>query len=164
MKEKGSASLNINTSEGSAPYIESLYESYLDNPQSVPEDWRIYFETLPSEPSDTKEISHKEIIQRFKSQRRRRPHSSISPGNDKQIRVIQLIQAYRNRGHQRANLDPLGLKEIKPCEDLDLEFHGLDENDLNKKFKTDTLKINGDTATLSEIVCLLYTSPSPRDP
>jgi len=152
MKEKGSASLNINTSEGSAPYIESLYESYLDNPQSVPEDWRIYFETLPSEPSDTKEISHKEIIQRFKSQRRRRPHSSISPGNDKQIRVIQLIQAYRNRGHQRANLDPLGLKEIKPCEDLDLEFHGLDENDLNKKFKTDTLKINGDTATLSEIV------------
>ena len=48
MKEKGTASLNINTSEGSAPYIESLYESYLDNPQSVPEDWRIYFETLPS--------------------------------------------------------------------------------------------------------------------
>ena len=93
MKDKGTASLNINTSEGSAPYIESLYESYLDNPQSVPEDWRIYFETLPSETSDTKEISHKEIIQRFKSQRRRRPHSSISPENDKQIRVIQLIQA-----------------------------------------------------------------------
>ena len=65
MKEKGSDSFNINTSEGSAPYIESLDESYLDNPQSVPEDWRIYFETLPSEPSDTKEISHKEIISTF---------------------------------------------------------------------------------------------------
>ncbi len=152
MKDKSKVSQNINTSDGSAPYIESLYESFLDKPQSVPEDWRIYFETLPSEAGDTKDISHKEIIQRFKSQRRKRTHSLKSPENDKQIRVIQLIQAYRNRGHQRANLDPLGLKEIKPCEDLDLEFHGLDESDLNKKFKTDTLKINGDIATLSEII------------
>ena len=62
MKDKSKASKNINTSDGSAPYIESLYESFLHNPQSIPEDWRIYFETLPSEASDTKDISHKEII------------------------------------------------------------------------------------------------------
>ena len=79
MKDKSKVSQNINTSDGSAPYIESLYESFLDKPQSVPEDWRIYFETLPSEAGDTKDISHKEIIQRFKSQRRKRTHSLKSP-------------------------------------------------------------------------------------
>ena len=83
----------------------------------------------------------------IKSQRRKRTHSLKSPENDKQIRVIQLIQAYRNRGHQRANLDPLGLKKIKPCEELDLEFHGLDESDLNKKF------ILGDYSFLFTLFC-----------
>jgi 2-oxoglutarate dehydrogenase E1 component len=152
MKDKELASPSLNTSDGSAPYIESLYESFLKDPKSIPEDWRIYFETLPSEPTDSEDISHKEIIQRFKSQKRTRSRSTGSPENDKQIRVIQLIQSYRNRGHQRAKLDPLGLKKIEPCEDLDLDFHGLNEKDLGKEFKTDTLKINGDTATLSEIV------------
>ena len=27
-----------------APFIEQLYESYLDNPQSIPEQWREYFD------------------------------------------------------------------------------------------------------------------------
>src|SRR2546427_9594791 len=29
-----------------APFIEELYEAYLDNPQSVPEQWREYFDKL----------------------------------------------------------------------------------------------------------------------
>ena len=155
MKDIDKASAPINTSDGSAPYIESLYDSFLEDPKSIPEDWRIYFETLPSLPDDSNDISHKEIIQRFKSQKRSRSNSVKSPENDKQIRVIQLIQAYRNRGHQRAKLDPLELKKVENCEDLDLGFHGLNESDLDKKFKTDTLKINKDIASLSEIVSSL---------
>src|SRR3972149_1255805 len=31
---------------GNAAFIEELYESYLDNPQSVPEQWRDYFDRL----------------------------------------------------------------------------------------------------------------------
>jgi len=155
MKDIDKASAPVNTSDGSAPYIESLYDSFLEDPKSIPEDWRIYFETLPSLPDDSNDISHKEIIQRFKSQRRSRSNSVKSPENDKQIRVIQLIQAYRNRGHQRAKLDPLELKKVENCEDLDLGFHGLNESDLDKKFKTDTLKINKDIASLSEIVSSL---------
>ena len=155
MKDIDKASAPVNTSDGSAPYIESLYDSFLEDPKSIPEDWRIYFETLPSLPDDSNDISHKEIIQRFKSQKRSRSNSVKSPENDKQIRVIQLIQAYRNRGHQRAKLDPLELKKVENCEDLDLGFHGLNESDLDKKFKTDTLKINKDIASLSEIVSSL---------
>ena len=31
-----------------AAYVDELYESYLTDPNSVPEDWRAYFEKLPS--------------------------------------------------------------------------------------------------------------------
>jgi len=31
---------------GNAPYVEELYEAYLDNPGSVPENWRKYFDAL----------------------------------------------------------------------------------------------------------------------
>jgi hypothetical protein len=27
---------------GNAPYVEELYEAYLDNPGSVPDNWRVY--------------------------------------------------------------------------------------------------------------------------
>ena len=30
-----------------AAYIESMYESFLEEPDSVPENWRAYFEQLP---------------------------------------------------------------------------------------------------------------------
>ena len=31
-----------------AAYIESLYESFLDNPNTVPDNWRSFFEQLPT--------------------------------------------------------------------------------------------------------------------
>ena len=31
---------------GNAPFIEDLYEKYLANPQSVPEEWREYFDRM----------------------------------------------------------------------------------------------------------------------
>ena len=48
-------------------YLESLYESYLENPSSVPDDWKIYFESLPSINGAQQDVSHKEIIERFKA-------------------------------------------------------------------------------------------------
>ena len=29
---------------GNAPYVEELYEAYLNNPASVPDNWRDYFD------------------------------------------------------------------------------------------------------------------------
>ena len=45
-------------------YLESLYESYLDNPSSIPDDWKIYFDSLPSIAGTQEEVSHKEIIEK----------------------------------------------------------------------------------------------------
>ena len=159
MNDKIKMKSTINTSEGSAPYIEALYESFLKDPNSVSKDWKIYFETLPKNPDNEEDVSHKDVIKKFKNQRRRRSYSSKSIIDkfidEKQIRVIQLIQSYRNRGHQRANLDPLGIRKNSTCEDLDIEFHGLQESDLGKKFNTDTLNINQDDASLDEIISSL---------
>ena len=156
MDDKVKMSSVLNASEESAPYIEALYESFIQDPNSVSQDWKIYFETLPKNPDDKKEVSHKDIIKKFKNQRRKRSYSDKLVNNksidEKQIRVIQLIQSYRNRGHQRANLDPLGIRKTSICEDLDYEYHGLEKSDLDKKFNTDTLNINQDEASLEEII------------
>ncbi len=156
MDDKVKMSSVLNASEESAPYIEALYESFIQDPNSVSQDWKIYFETLPKNPDDKKEVSHKDIIRKFKNQRRKRSYSDKLVNNksidEKQIRVIQLIQSYRNRGHQRANLDPLGIRKTSICEDLDYEYHGLEKSDLDKKFNTDTLNINQDEASLEEII------------
>ena len=35
---------------GNAPFVEELYENYLDNPASVPDEWREYFDKLAQQP------------------------------------------------------------------------------------------------------------------
>ena len=123
-------------------YLESLYESYLDNPLSIPDDWKIYFDSLPQINGSQEEVSHKEIINKFKAEevnpsiQTNRIHDKT---NSKQVKVIQLIQAYRNRGHQKAKLDPLGLKPIRHCDDLEINFHNLDNSDLSDIFDTDLI-------------------------
>ena len=72
MDDKVKMSSVLNASEESAPYIEALYESFIQDPNSVSQDWKIYFETLPKNPDDKKEVSHKDIIKKFKNQRRKR--------------------------------------------------------------------------------------------
>ena len=138
-------------------YLESLYESYLDNPLSIPEDWKIYFDSLPQINGSQEEVSHKEIIKKFKEVEvnpsiQTAPIDIDGKTHSKQVKVIQLIQAYRNRGHQKAKLDPLGLKPIRHCDDLDINFHDLDNSNLSDVYETDSLKIGKKTATLSEII------------
>lgn len=37
---------------GNAPYVEQFYEAYLDNPESVSDNWRTYFDALQNLPHD----------------------------------------------------------------------------------------------------------------
>ena len=72
--------------------------------------------------------------------------------DERQGKVIRLIQSYRNRGHLKAKLDPLGMMERRSVEDLDIEFHGLSNEDLDQVFYTDTLDTGSDKSTLREII------------
>ena len=56
---------------------------------------------------------------------------------DKNARVIELIAAYRNRGHLMADIDPLRLDKtrFRGHPDLDVNTHGLTLWDLDREFK-----------------------------
>ncbi|MDY6998354.1 MAG: multifunctional oxoglutarate decarboxylase/oxoglutarate dehydrogenase thiamine pyrophosphate-binding subunit/dihydrolipoyllysine-residue succinyltransferase subunit [Actinomycetota bacterium] len=59
------------------------------------------------------------------------------PTEDKSARVIELIAAYRNRGHLMADIDPLRLDNtrFRSHPDLDVNTHGLTLWDLDREFK-----------------------------
>ena len=138
-------------SAGHADYLESLYETYLVDPKSLPSEWVDFFKNLPSQPNSNGEVSHQSIIEEFKNI----PRGSlvVQEGVDeRQGKVTRLIQAYRNRGHQEARLDPLNMMDRKPIEDLNIEFHGLSQADLDEKFYTDTFLTGSEKTSLRVIL------------
>ena len=148
------------TAGAQSSYLESLYDLYLKDPSTIPDDWRIYFDSLPAVSDKGQEVSHKEIIDKFKEDEVNPPikiQSSDNVYHSKQVKVIQLIEAYRSRGHYKAKLDPLGLKSNRHCDDLELSFHNLSDSDLLEVFDTDTLKIEKKSASLAEILKALET-------
>ena len=70
----------------------------------------------------------------------------------KQMRVLDLIAAYRHRGHKRADIDPLGLMERPEMPVLDLAYHGLSVAEFEEIFDTGSLRHGDGKAKLREIV------------
>ncbi|HFB65363.1 MAG TPA: hypothetical protein ENJ60_07460, partial [Aeromonadales bacterium] len=99
-------------SAGSASYLESLYEQYLENPDSVDEQWQQQFAGLLNSVQND-EIAHSAIKNYFKDIARQKKSSNIQIVSTdlKQIGVLQLIMAYRKHGHRIARTDPLGIKK-----------------------------------------------------
>ena len=146
-------------SGGNAAYLEDLYETYLVDPNAVPAQWRDYFSRLPRvNGNPVQDVSHSAIRQHFAQLGRARVRaqavtdSAVTERERKQVNVVQLISAYRQRGHQKAKLDPLGLWKREPVPDLELEFHDLGPADLDTRFQTGNLQIGRDQASLGEIV------------
>ncbi|MEE8056971.1 MAG: 2-oxoglutarate dehydrogenase E1 component [Pseudomonadales bacterium] len=147
--------------DGNSAYMEQMYETYLLDPNEVPEVWRTYFEKLPQVNGGVhQDVPHSTIRDHFTqlAKRRIKPlsvqqvDSSVTEHERKQIRVIQLCSAYRQRGHQQADLDPLKLEERPPVPDLDLHYHKLSAADLDTNFQTGSLYIGKDQASLKEII------------
>ncbi len=145
-------------SGGNAAYVEELYELYLHDPNAVPEEWRTYFQKLPTDGSAATDVSHSTIRDHFvllaKNSRRAQPVSAGTVSSEhekKQVEVLRLIQAYRVRGHQAAQLDPLGLWVRTAPSDLSITHYGLTDADLDTTFRTGELYIGKEEATLREI-------------
>jgi len=145
---------------GNATYVEDLYEAYLMDPNAVPEEWRSYFDTLPRVNGNSlQDVPHSTVRERFAqiSKMRVRTEATVQADSKateyerKQVRVIQLISAYRQRGHQKASLDPLGIAERQHVPDLELSFHELSTADFDTVFQTGSLHIGKADATLGEI-------------
>ena len=146
-------------SGGNTAYIEELYESYLDNSQSVSTEWRELFQQLPKIEGADLEFRHSEIREEFKLLAKSQKTVVISSGGDaKQVKVLQLINAFRFRGHQNANLDPLGLWQRDKVRDLQLSHHGLSENDFDKEYNVGSLAIGQETMKLGSLYKTLKTT------
>ncbi len=146
-------------SGGNASYVEELYELYLHDPNAVPEEWRTYFQKLPADGNPATDVPHSTIRDQFillaKNQHRAQPvaTSSVSTEHEKkQVAVLRLIQAYRVRGHQAAQLDPLGLWKRSAPADLSVNHYGLTDADLDTTFRTGELFFGREEATLREIL------------
>nr|WP_115276737.1 multifunctional oxoglutarate decarboxylase/oxoglutarate dehydrogenase thiamine pyrophosphate-binding subunit/dihydrolipoyllysine-residue succinyltransferase subunit [Mycolicibacterium phlei] len=78
---------------------------------------------------------------------------------DKNARVIELIAAYRNRGHLMADIDPLRLDNdrFRSHPDLDVLTHGLTLWDLDREFKVNGFA-GAERKKLSDVLGLLRDS------
>lgn len=134
-------------------YIEDIYEDYLNDPSSVDGSWREIFDSLPK--ADITEQPHSQTRDYFRrlAKDSTRYHTSVSdPATDsKQVKVLQLINAFRFRGHQNANLDPLGLWKQEPVPDLDPAFHNLTKADFDETFNVGSFAIGRETMPLGEL-------------
>ncbi|WP_341938480.1 2-oxoglutarate dehydrogenase E1 component [Marinimicrobium sp. C2-29] len=148
-------------SGGNAAYVESLYDTYLHDPNAVPQEWRNYFEQLPRVNGVvTQDVPHSVVREQFERLAKTRSATasvtaagSVSLEHErKQVKVLQLISSYRFRGHQKAQLDPLDLMDRERVPDLELGFHGLTEADLDTVFNTGNLFIGKEEAPLRDIV------------
>ena len=146
---------------GSAAWLEGLYEEYLINPNQVENHWREFFETLPRVNGlSVEDVAHSSIREQFRQLTQHKggiqavaskPVVSTTLEHElKQVKVLQLINAYRFRGHQNANLDPLKRNQTPVVDELDLKHHGLSEADLNTVFGTGSL-VGAEKASLQEI-------------
>lgn len=116
--------------------IEELYKQYMENPESVDESFRFFFQGFdlatrhfPARPQETKGdvgVSTKEIA------------------------VMNLITGYRRRGHLFTKTNPVrSRRQYSPT--LDLDNFNLSESDLDKEFEAGK-EIGIGRATLREIV------------
>jgi 2-oxoglutarate dehydrogenase E1 component len=150
---------------GNAPYVEEMYENYLDNPGSVPDNWRGYFDALQNVPAgdgtDARDVPHLPVINAF-AERAKQGGTKVvvATGADselarKRTAVQQLIAAYRNVGARWADLDPLKRAERDHIPELELSFYGFTDADLETVFNTSNTFFGKETMSLRELLNVL---------
>jgi len=141
-----------------APFIEELYEKYLDNPGSIDTAWRDYFDKLANLPGagayQGADVPHAPVIGGFALRaragvQRGAPRAAAA---EKQTKVLQIINAYRFLGNRWAQLDPLKRHPRPEVAELEPATYGFTEADLTTPFRTGSFAVGKEEATLREIL------------
>jgi len=147
-----------------------MYEAYLNNPGSVPDNWRDYFDALQHVPaadgSDARDVAHAPVIESFAQRAKANAFQSKASSADlavarKQVHVQSLIAAYRNVGARWADLDPLKRTERPKIPELEPAFYDLSESDMDITFsaantyfsKAEHMSLRGILQALRETYC-----------
>ncbi len=117
---------------GSAPFVESLYESWLAAPDSVPEAWRRWFEQGGDKSDRARGPIEEELTARAHV-----PRAAASGGDTLDGAAQRLLDAWRLLGHLVARTDPLELREPPHLAELELSAQGLKESDFEREVETD---------------------------
>ena len=137
-----------------ATFIAEIYATYLTNPSAVDAGWAAFFRELSDDDADLlKELegaswapSTAAVVgvadpdaapkANGKGAKSAPPTSgeraALLRQAEDSIHALQLIRAYRARGHQIAKLDPLSMNKDGDHPELDYRTHGFVEADLNK--------------------------------
>lgn len=110
-------------------YIESLYQEFVQNPESVDPDLKKFFEGFDfavSNASGAVVSSNGQIT------------AAEQIDWMKEIKVYRLILGYRNKGHLIAKTNPIRQRKDRGA-NLDLSFFGLSEADLNTTYQAGNL-------------------------
>ncbi len=120
--------------------IEALHKQYLQDPGSVDDNWRLFFEGV-----EFAQLKHQ-------------PSDLLSGGLDLQaeFKVINLINGYRSRGHLFTKTNPVRERR-KYLPTLDLENFGLQPSDLETVFHAGSLIGIADAKLKDIIACLQAT-------
>lgn len=114
--------------------IEHMHRQFLSDPDSLEPTWRFFFEGM--------EFA---TYQKF----REAPAEAIAD-----LRIYNLIDAYRTYGHLQAKCNPIALHPPEPAHELLLSSLGFQENEVDREFPTCGL-IDQPTAPLAEIISVL---------
>ncbi len=117
----------------SSDYLEALEEQYQENPQSLSSDWAFFFDVLHfgQDKVAIENTEQKNVVE--------------------ELKVMNLIHAYRGRGHLGAQTDPLKIKKPRLTPHLDLAYFKLEQVDPKKIFQAAT-ELNLPPSTLPQIV------------
>ncbi|MFA9421697.1 MAG: 2-oxoglutarate dehydrogenase E1 component, partial [Gammaproteobacteria bacterium] len=151
-------------SGANAVFIEELYSKYLQNKNDVDENWHTWFAELKNgelAPEQDHLVIQEQIRSAVMNKKSAAPTVSSAQHQHqvKQVAVLQLINAYRFKGHQKADLDPLRLNKVETIADLTLAGHNLGEADLDTVFNTgsmfgvDELPLRGIIERLEQTYC-----------
>ena len=113
-------------------YIENLYNDFKKDPKNVDEEFKKFFEGF--------EFASTNFNGKLKD-----GGASVD-----ELKVLNLIVAYRNRGHLIANTNPLKPRKDRHA-NLDLSYFGLSEKDLDRKFHAGE-EVGIGVVTLREII------------
>jgi 2-oxoglutarate dehydrogenase E1 component len=142
---------------GNAPFVEELYENYLNDPTAVPEEWREYFDRLAQMPGYVaRDVAHAPVVAAFAELGKDggfRP-KAVAPASENKMQsaVGQLVTAYRSLGTRWADLDPLKRLPRPKIEELEPSFYGFTDGDLNHNFSVGSLKGLPENAKLGDIL------------
>ena len=157
--------------KSNSAFLEQMYLKYINKDLDLPSDWKNYFDDLGDEldlvVNEIKGPSWapiKKQINIVEKKPKKEVHSNGSvknvisennlQNNIDSIKAVELIRAYRLRGHLLAKLDPLGLKKTEYLEELHPEYYGFKKSDYKREIFLNDVT-NKKYSNISEILTFL---------